>query len=134
MRNAGALLMIIGALLALMAYIMETSVHSSGTFIGGELVGGGSTHNLGLLQQQMMVLHTGLAAFVAGAFFFGSGGTGEAEHPMPTARQRTGFRDEETEEEREDRLAGVKRINRAMSALLITLVLAFIFLFRDELF
>ena len=71
MRNAGAILMAIGAAVALFAFTMDTTVYSSGTYIGGSYVGGGSTHNLGLMQKQMMVLHTGLAAFLAGTFLLG---------------------------------------------------------------
>lgn len=72
MRNAGLLMMALGAMMALFAFATDTTVHSSGTFIGSELVGGGSSYNLGLLQKQMMILHTGLALFVAGSFLLSS--------------------------------------------------------------
>lgn len=81
MRNAGGILMAIGAAVVVFAFTMDTTVYSSGTYIGGSYVGGGSTHNLGLMQQQMMILHTGLAAFLAGAFLFGSSSETSREVP-----------------------------------------------------
>lgn len=109
MRESGKLLMILGAGLALFAFSMDTAVSSAGTFIAGQYVGGGETYNLGLLQQQMMVLHSGLAAFVAGAFLYGAVGPVEAgsENKAPLTKRWADIQENETQEERD------KRVNRA---------------------
>ena len=124
MRNAGALLMVIGGVLVFFAFTMDTSVYSSGTYIGGSYVGGGSTHNLGLLQQQMMVLHTGLAAFIAGAIMYAIGSSTVA--PEETTRKASwdALREGETDEEREDRIHAVRRFHRVAGAVVLLLLLA----------
>lgn len=65
MRILGFVLMAVGAVMALIAFGMDTTVDS--TDAGGILPS--RTHNLGLLQTQMMVLQTGLAMLIAGAVF-----------------------------------------------------------------
>jgi hypothetical protein len=93
-RHVGAVLMALGGLVTLFAFSMDTTVYSSGTFVGGELIGGGSSYNLGLLQQQMMILHTGLAGFVAGAFLFGSDASSTIELPRSSAEIEFEIEDE----------------------------------------
>ena len=122
-RNVGVILMVLGALAALMAFNMETTVYSSGTYIGGEIVGGGSTHNLGLLQKQMMVLHTALAAFVAGAFLFGSAAHLAGDNIV--SRERT-FR--ETDDERDVRIAKDAEDEEKRSRLVVVAVFGVLFL------
>lgn len=131
MKAAGGLLIGLGALLVLFAFDMDTTVFSAGTLIGGEYVGGGSSHNLGLLQQQMMALHTGLATFIAGAVLYGFGATVEAT--QTAARTGSELSPEEIEEdwEREERLAGVRRINIIMGIVTVGSLLVMLFLFRD---
>jgi hypothetical protein len=58
MMIVGLLLMAVGALLALFGFNMDTRVSA---FVTGEV------SNLSLMQQQELVVHSGLAAFVAGA-------------------------------------------------------------------
>lgn len=60
------------------------------------MVGGGSTHNLGLMQNQMMILHTGLALFLAGSFIVAS--AAPAAEVTKVVRELT----DEEQEERED--------------------------------
>jgi hypothetical protein len=93
-RNIGGLLMAVGVLVSLVAFTMDTTVYSSGTFIGGQMIGGGSSYNLGLLQQQMMVLHTGLASFIAGAFLFGSNQDSSSDAPRTSAEIEFEIEDE----------------------------------------
>lgn len=128
MRTAGGLLMALGVLVVLFAFAMDTTVYSSGTLIGGTYVGGGSTHNLGLLQQQMMVLHTGLAGFLAGAFLTGGAAANEGEGVRPLRRQWDDLREGETEEERDERVAGVERINQIFAGVAIAMILVALFL------
>jgi hypothetical protein len=105
--------MIIGVLAALFAFTTDTTVTSTGTFIGGSYVGGGSTYNLGLLQFQMMVLHTGLAGFVAGAVLYGTGELADANaESRPTPLRWTDIQPDETEEERDERVERIRRRGR----------------------
>ena len=69
MRVIGIALMVVGIITSLIAFALKTTVTNIGTYVGDQLVGAGDTYNLGLLQQQTMVLHTGLAMFLAGAIF-----------------------------------------------------------------
>lgn len=74
MKATGTLLLGLGVLLVIVAFTSDTTVYS-----GSILSVSDRTHNLGLLQRQMMILHTGLASFIAGAILFGcaSVGTGQ---------------------------------------------------------
>jgi hypothetical protein len=133
MKSAGTLLMSIGVVVALFAFMMDTTVSSSGTFIAGSYIGGSSTYNLGLLQQQMMVFQSGLAAFVAGAFLYGSAARGAhySESPSPGIPASSGWRrvrEDETEEEREERLTRVRRTHIAIACVLAAVILALIVL------
>ena len=91
MRVAGCILLVIGLLCAAASFLMPTAVNSSS---GISMFGG--TLNLGLLQNQMMVLHVGLTGFLAGAVLMGTGEIAErlehwtgrelvAEAPPPAA-------------------------------------------------
>jgi len=90
-KIAGCILLIIGLLCAAASFLMPTAVNSSS---GISMFGG--TLNLGLLQNQMMVLHVGLTGFLAGAILMGTGEIAErlehstgrepvAEAPPPAA-------------------------------------------------
>lgn len=68
MRVAGCILLIIGLLCVAASFLMPTAVDNSS---GVSMFGG--TLNLGLLQNQMMVLHVGLTGFLAGAVLIGAG-------------------------------------------------------------
>lgn len=68
MRIAGWILLVIGLLCAAASFLMPTAVDSSS---GVSMFSG--TLNLGLLQNQMMVLHVGLTGFLAGAVLIGAG-------------------------------------------------------------
>jgi len=122
MRSFGMLLIVCGILLVLVAYGMNTSVSSFGA---------GEVNNLGLLQQQMMVLQTGLAMFVAGSVLLAGGAIHESNvahvsrlNGAPTAMEGV--------EDREERLAGVRRLNRiigfsllgALGVLIVVIVIA----------
>ena len=74
MRTAGGVRGVIGALISFVAFLLKTSVASYG----------GDVNNLGLLQQQMMVLHVGLSVAIVGAILFAAGAIVEALHPPPT--------------------------------------------------
>lgn len=68
---AGWLLLFIGCGLAYLAFNIDTTVPtepvvSPGGYDSPNKIGGDSVHNLGLLQQQMMWLHVGLALVLAG--------------------------------------------------------------------
>ena len=113
MKQAGSLLMLAGIVTALFAFMMDTTVSSSGTLIAGSYIGGGSSYNLGLLQQQMMIFQGGLAAFLAGAFLYGAAERGASSERLPNGispqRRWTDVREDETEEERDDRVGRVRR-------------------------
>jgi len=90
-KIAGCILLVIGFLCAAASFLMPTAVDSSS---GISMLGG--TLNLGLLQNQMMVLHVGLTGFLAGAVLMGAGEIAErlgystgrgpvAEAPPPAA-------------------------------------------------
>jgi hypothetical protein len=95
MKTVGSLLIIVGIAAVWFAFVMDTTVSSPGTYIAESYVGGGSTYNLGLLQQQMMVFQSGLASFIAGAVLFGAGSLEEASDSrklkgdLPGAREWT---------------------------------------------
>ena len=116
--------MMLGSLVVLFAFNMETTVYSSGTFVAGSYVGGGSTYNLGLLQQQMMIFQSGLAAFVAGSFFFGGARQGTESLAAAGEKRRHDARNEETDEERYDRLEGVRRLHKIIAGVLVALIAA----------
>ena len=56
-------------LVAAFAFQLDTTVYSNPTVIGGAIIGGGSTLNLGLLQKQMMIFQVGLVMVIIGAIF-----------------------------------------------------------------
>lgn len=68
MKIAGCILLVVGLLCAAASFLMPTAVNSS---YGVSMFSG--TLNLGLLQNQMMVLHVGLTGFLAGAVLMGAG-------------------------------------------------------------
>ena len=91
MKIAGWILLVVGLLCTAASFLMPTAVDSSS---GISMFGG--TLNLGLLQNQMMVLHVGLTGFLAGAVLMGAGEIAErlghwtdrgpvAEAPPPAA-------------------------------------------------
>lgn len=80
MKTAGFCLLIVGAMAALVSFFLPTTVESYSTYS----IGGGGTLNLGLLQNQMMVLHVGLAGFIGGAVLYGCG---EVAQRLGTADQ-----------------------------------------------
>lgn len=123
MRTAGSLLMLFGGCVALFAFGMDTTVSSSPTYVAGSLIGGGSTYNLGLLQHQMMILHVGLALFLAGAFLFGARGQESvAEREANAAyRREASIETEESDEEVQERL---RRRRRQRIVAVIMLVVA----------
>jgi len=116
MRSFGGLLIILGIVLVLAAFNLDTGVSSYGL---------GEVNNIGLLQRQMMVLQTGLAAFISGSVLIAASPMSNvsSESLMAHSALRSG----ETEEEHEERLAGVRRLNRnigiSVAALLALLIL-----------
>jgi hypothetical protein len=70
-RSAGNLLIALSAIVVLVAFALDTSVHSYG----------GEVNNIGLLQRQMMVLHVGLALAIVGAVLSGAGAVAERLAP-----------------------------------------------------
>jgi len=115
MRTWGGLLITIGLLMTLVAFSLDTSVSS---------FDGGAVNNLGLMQRQMMVLHTGLAAFIAGTVLV-VGSVAQLGSSVAIS-ETTVVRPQETDEEREERLAGVRQLNRtigySLSGLLILII------------
>lgn len=69
MKTAGFCLLVVGVVAALVSFFLPTTVESYSTYS----IGGGGTLNLGLLQNQMMVLQVGLAGFIGGAVLMGCG-------------------------------------------------------------
>jgi Ca2+/Na+ antiporter len=128
MKEAGGVLMLLGVVLALLAFFMDTTVTTFGSYVADSYVGGGSTYNLGLLQRQMMIFQGGLAAFVAGAFLFGIAWRDEVQ---TESRSRTPYsqghwtdhQENETDEERDERVASVRRTDR-IALLVIAIVVA----------
>ena len=109
MKSAGVVLIVIGMLMAFGAFNMDTSVSS---------FDGGSVNNLGLLQQQMMVLQTGLASFIAGAVLYGCASIASPSQslaPSPVARAN------ETDDAREERLEGVRKLNRIIGLVVLAI-------------
>jgi hypothetical protein len=72
MKTVGYLLFIGGALMATTAFFLPTAVDSS-----SGISASGGTLNLGLLQNQMMILHVGLAAFLGGSVLIGCAAVAE---------------------------------------------------------
>ncbi len=119
-RTFGFALILLGIFIALFSYGMDTSVSSAGTYIGGQFVGGGDTYNLGLLQAQMMMFETGVALFLAGSFFAASGErNGRAE---PRAAAPIVAMQEETAQEREDRMRRTKVVGFGLLGFLLLLM------------
>lgn len=110
MRTVGALMMALAVMMTLFAFMTDTTVYSSGTLIGGVSVGGGSSHNLGLLQKQMMILHTGLAIFIAGTFLYGSEGDRRSNSAGYTVRDERSY--EQIDSEIADEIEQEQRRNR----------------------
>ena len=129
MRQFGTALMFAGVLTVIAAFNAETTVSSSGSFIGGTFVGGSTTYNLGLLQHQMMLLHTGLASFVAGAFLFGAGGSVQPSSSEPPTGHRSTNRwadlqEDETEEERDERVRQGHRRDLWIAGVILAVIIA----------
>jgi hypothetical protein len=110
MRTVGVLLIAIGLLMVFGAFNMSTSVYS---------FGGGEVNNLGMLQKQMMVLQTGLSFFLGGSVLFGAAAI--CEHRSSLAPV-TAVTSEETHENDEERLAGVRRLNRIIGFTLLAAI------------
>lgn len=70
MRAISFGLITIGLLLTIYAFAFETEVTTQTGLVGGVLVAGGSSYNVGLMQQQVMLLQTGLASALAGIILF----------------------------------------------------------------
>ena len=100
---------VVGLLMAFGAFNMDTSVSS---------FDGNSVNNLGLLQRQMMVLQTGLASFIAGSVLFGAAAI---TIPSQAVSAPTGVRVNESEEDREERLSGVRRLNRIIGGVVLAI-------------
>ena len=127
MRVVGFILLVVGALVALFSFSMETTVHSEASYVAGQFVSGGDTYNLGLLQRQLMVFQLGIGMLIAGAALaagswssaFASGENDRFTATAPdetatTARSATLSTSglpliQETDEEREQRLAQERR-------------------------
>jgi hypothetical protein len=79
MKLLGIGLIVLGSLLALIAFATETSV---ATGLASSSIAGGTfpseVANLSLMQRQIMLLQTGLACFVAGCVFTGAGHVADA--------------------------------------------------------
>jgi hypothetical protein len=73
MRIWGYVLVIVGAAIAAWATTIETSVHREAAFQFGSYQPSSDTLNIGLLQNQTLAFHAGLAMFVAGAVLAGAG-------------------------------------------------------------
>ena len=73
MKTVGYCLFICGAICAVVSFFLPTTVESYSTYS----IAGGGTLNLGLLQDQMMVLHVGLTGFLGGAVLIGCGEVAE---------------------------------------------------------
>jgi hypothetical protein len=116
MRAFGSMLIAVGLLMAFAAFSMHTSVYGFG----------GEVNNLGLLQQQMMVLQTGLAGFISGSVLVAGSPAVPSSAPSAVAGSAV-RRDDESDEEREERVAGVRRLNRnigiSLAGLLLFLIL-----------
>lgn len=112
MRGWGTALIVVGVLMTIIAFSMDTSVSS---------FDGSSVNNIGLLQKQMMVFQAGLATFIVGAMLF-VGSTirqGGSDEVLATTR---GSHSHETDEEREQRLAGVREMHRTIGLGLLGLL------------
>lgn len=123
MRNLSVALIVLGLMLLVWAFQIDTTVYSSGTYIGGEIVGGGSTYNLGLLQRQMMFFQTALAMVISGVVLFGFSPRPEGKEARePTVLHLT---DEELEEWEADRAAEHKKriIGASITVAIVALVL-----------
>jgi hypothetical protein len=68
MRVIGWTLIVGGVVLILWSFAYETSVHTDMKYVPGlGIQEANDILNLGLLQKQMMLLHSGIGAFLAGA-------------------------------------------------------------------
>jgi hypothetical protein len=79
MKLAGAALIGIGAILVLIAVMMETGVETGAAAYGGVIPA--EVSNLGLMQKQMVTLLIGLAMFLGGCVFLAAGHV--ADRPPP---------------------------------------------------
>lgn len=92
MRITGWLFMIIGVGLIIGATTMTTSIHSDMNYIPGVgLQEAKDVYNLGLLQEQMMLLQSGLACFVSGFFAVCIGQLRNDMRRAGTAKYDSGF-------------------------------------------
>lgn len=125
MKTVGSLLILAGIVLVVFAFQMDTTVTSTGTYIAGSYVGGGSTYNLGLLQQQMMVFQAGLAAFIGGTVLYSVRGEESGKNADRTFKQRpwTDVQDGETEEERDERVERGSTPDKIIAGVLVAVVL-----------
>lgn len=117
MKSAGVILILVGFLMAFAAFNIDTSVSSFDS---------GSVNNLGLLQQQMMVLQTGLASFISGAVLYGCAAIADGATPQSTGSKSKVRRPNETEEERDQRVAAAARLNLTIALSLLGLVILFV--------
>ncbi|WP_205481309.1 hypothetical protein [Sphingomonas arenae] len=117
MRSGGMALMILSGFGAFLSFIMDTTVYSYGS---------GQTHNLGLLQTQMMVFQLCLAGFVGGAVLYGSGEIAETHarvNRSPAADTDQEYAEEWDTEER-NRKRGLMILFGTAAALLLFIVFA----------
>ena len=124
MKEAGIILMLTGVAAALFAFAMDATVTSTGTYIAGTYLGGGSTYNLGLLQKQMMIFQGGLAVFLAGAVLFSGAARGSVADAQPRSGEippqqghGVNLRETETEEQRDERVARDRRADKIALAI-----------------
>lgn len=76
MKTFGIFLMVLGVIGLLFALTAETTVPSYSSSLGS-----GGTFNLGLLQAQMVTLHTSLAACIIGSILVAAGAIVECLRP-----------------------------------------------------
>jgi hypothetical protein len=87
MRGLGWTLIALGLVLALWSFALTTTVHTDATYLAGlGYQDAKDTYNLGLLQQQMMVLHSGIGLFIAGTIAACVGGLKSAMREAGTAK------------------------------------------------
>lgn len=108
-----ALMVLIGVVLVCVAYGYDTTVPN-------EYIGGG-THNLGELQTQMMLLHTGLASIVVGAIL--SLKTPAAARGVTLAATPAVELTPEEQAEKAERLREAQRLNHKILAVVLALPL-----------
>lgn len=86
MKLAGAILIIVGAIMALIAVMMQTSVSidaSSYASVLGSMPS--EVANLGLIQRQTIALHIGLALFIGGSVLLAGGHIADSLAPRPAS-------------------------------------------------